>query len=820
MSRKHREIEERLARHGSGSPEPPEDLLSRLLQEVPEELPSLRRKGTDRRAPMRRWLQAAAVLVVAVGAGLLARQVEWRTPDPQAGETPVAENGLITPHEGDSEEGGTPEDLTAGKGAEIPSRMRVAGEERARQDDRREQIQVGRTKAEPTGREVGRNEAPPSPPAVETAPRDVVEVDALESEPRPPEVQVRPFYQSGEVGEPIPPEKFRLFPGRPETKEGPVAPPPPPAEIGTTSPRSRPSGPRRSVAGEPVEGSLERVRDQPLVEPPPVEAEEVAPAPVTPAPPAEVVLFNDAPTVFEEIEVTGEAPVVDISSAVTGMVTGRPAEPPPERPGETRDPDPAADDLMVETGADPLSTFGLDVDTGSWNLVRRHLAEGHLPPVRQVRVEGMLNALDYGDPAPTAGEGDFAITVQGAPSPFRPGRWLMRLGIRAREVTEDRPLALTFVVDTSGSMAGPDRLELVQSSLGGLLEGLGPEDTVGLVTYGSEARVVVPQPGEPAAVAAALGELVAGGSTNAEAGLRLAYGEARRVLRPGTFNRVILLSDGVANVGATTPEELLERVGEQARRGIELSTLGVGTGTYHDRLMEQLADRGDGRYAYLDGPEGARRVLAAELASFQTVARDARTQVEFHPATVERWRLLGYENRAIQDHRFRFDREDAGEIGSGHAVTVLYELELAPAVQPGEPLAVVHLRWWSAARERFVEIRRPVRKGQLADSWQGASPALRLAGVVAHFAEMLRGTRFSEPPAPGPGRRARSRFLEDLALELRRIEGPPVSPRAGGREPGEGEGPDERGGKLRELGWMLEVAARLMAVEEGERGVK
>jgi len=457
-------------------------------------------------------------------------------------------------------------------------------------------------------------------------------------------------------------------------------------------------------------------------------------------------------SVQEEIVVLAEAPEGTSRSTVAGDVGDRlvvrPGTQAPDAFGKRADRPPVPDNPLVDTTYDALSTFGLDVDTGSYGLVRRHLTEGTLPAPHTVRIEELLNAFDYGDPPPAAG--DFGVSAQGAPSPFRPGLHLLRLGIKARVVTaEDRkPAALTFVVDVSGSMQRPDKLDLARRALGLLLDQLEPEDTVALVTYGSDAQLVLGHTADKEAVRRALDELGDGGSTNAEAGLLLGYEEARRAFRPGAVNRIVLCSDGVANVGATDPEALLERVGKEARSGLELTTLGFGMGTYNDRLMEQLADRGDGRYAYLDDLEEAHRVLVEELTgTVQTIARDARVQLELNPAAVKRYRLLGYENRDIADHRFRYDDQDAGEIGAGHAVTVLYELELEPAVPDGAALGVLRLRWWSVAEERFVEIREPIYRRQLVEDWDRAAPALRWAALTARFAQVLRG---HAPPAELP----------------------------------------------------------------------
>ncbi|HEX5759237.1 MAG TPA: von Willebrand factor type A domain-containing protein, partial [Thermoanaerobaculia bacterium] len=416
---------------------------------------------------------------------------------------------------------------------------------------------------------------------------------------------------------------------------------------------------------------------------------------------------------------------------------------------------------FVDTEDDRLSTFGLDVDTGSYTVVRRYLTDGHLPPAAAVRVEEMVNAFDYGDPAPR--DRDFAVRAEGAPSPFADGERyrLLRFGIRARTVSaaERKPAVLTFVVDVSGSMEEENRLELVKQALGLLLDELRPEDRVALVVYGDEGRVVLDHTSDKGAIRRAIERLVAEGSTNAEEGLLQGYRLAEQGFRRGAVNRVILCSDGVANVGATGPETILARIGRDAERGIELTTVGFGMGNYNDVLMERLADQGDGRYAYVDTVEEARRIFVEDLTgTLQTIASQARAQVEFNPAVVARWRLLGYENRDIADRRFRDDTVDAGEIGAGHGVTALYEIKLAEDAPAFLPAATLRLRWRSERSERFEEAARTLRAADFAASWESAPRALRLASVVAELAEILRGSYW-----------AKEGDLEALARRARRL---------------------------------------------------
>ncbi len=422
---------------------------------------------------------------------------------------------------------------------------------------------------------------------------------------------------------------------------------------------------------------------------------------------------------------------------------------------------PAGTNPFVDTAEDALSTFALDVDTGSYTLARDYLRRGHLPPAEAIRVEEFVNAFDYRDPAPR--RGDFALSAEGAPSPFSPGdRYrLLRFAAKAREVdAADRKSAvLTFVIDVSGSMDQENRLGLVKRALGLLLDELDEGDRVALVVYGSNGRILLRHTRDLEAIRDAITRLVPDGSTNAEEGLRLGYEVADQGYRSGAVNRLILCSDGVANVGATGPESILERIGREARRGIELTTVGFGMGNYNDALMERLADQGDGRYAYVDTIEEARRIFVEELTgTLETVAGDAKAQVEFDPAAVERWRLLGYENRDVADRDFRNDRIDAGELGAGHAATALYEVRLAPGARRSDRVATLHLRWKSKTSGRVEEIERPLLVRDLAPGWEEAPSSLRLAGVAAELAEILRGSYW-----------AKDADLAELADEARRV---------------------------------------------------
>jgi Ca-activated chloride channel family protein len=444
------------------------------------------------------------------------------------------------------------------------------------------------------------------------------------------------------------------------------------------------------------------------------------------------------------------------SDEVTDRVYDVPASGAPSAGGEREPNEQAAGDMyfrptgtnpFIDSSEDRLSTFALDVDTGSYTLARSYLERGALPPAEAIRVEEFVNAQRYDDRAPR--RGDFTLVAEGAPSPFAPaGDYrLLRFAVRARDVDPGsrRPANLTFVVDVSGSMNRENRLGLVKRALGLLLDELRPDDRVALVVFGTRGRVLLRPTRDLEAIRQAIDWLRPEGSTNAEEGLRLGYQMADEAYRPGSINRIVLCSDGVANVGATGPESILERIGAEARRGIELTTVGFGMGNYNDALMEQLADQGDGSYHYVDSLDEARKVFVDELeGTLQTIAKDAKVQVEFDPRTVDRWRLLGYENRDVADRDFRNDRVDAGEVGAGHSATALYEVRMVRGARRGDRLATLHLRWKSTTAGRVQEAALELRVGDLEDSFRSASDNLRRAAIAAELAEMLEHSYYAQ----------------------------------------------------------------------------
>ncbi len=396
---------------------------------------------------------------------------------------------------------------------------------------------------------------------------------------------------------------------------------------------------------------------------------------------------------------------------------------------------------FIDTEDDNFSTFAMDVDTASYTVMRRYLRDGGLPPAEAVRVEEYINSFDYNYTLPT--QEAFAVHLEGAPSKFGEGKrlQLLRVGIQGRVISDAnrKDAILTFVIDVSGSMNMENRLGLVKRALTLLVDQLRPADKVGIVVYGSDARVVLSHTGleNRDYILEAINQLHSEGATNAEAGLRTGYKLALKNSKSDCINRVILCSDGVANVGQTGPDAILKEIGSYVKEGVTLTTVGFGMGNYNDVLMERLANKGNGSYAYVDTFKEAKRVFKENLTgTLQVIAKDAKIQVEFNPDTVSRFRLLGYENRALAHEDFRKDDVDAGEVGSGHSVTALYEIKLhKDAVGK---LATVFIRHEDPDTHRVTEVNETISTDQLKQSYEDASPMFQLVGAVAEFAEILR----------------------------------------------------------------------------------
>jgi Ca-activated chloride channel family protein len=397
---------------------------------------------------------------------------------------------------------------------------------------------------------------------------------------------------------------------------------------------------------------------------------------------------------------------------------------------------------FIDTRQDHLSTFAVDVDTASYTIARRYVNDGSLPPQEEVRLEEFVNFFDPGyNPPPSAA---FAIYADGAPSPFySDGTTILRIGIQGYQVpaSERKPVSLTFVIDISGSMNLENRLGLVKQSLRILVNQLRAKDTVGIVVYGTNARVLIePTKGSQRDfITRAINSLSTEGATNAEAGLRLGFDLAMRSYRSDASNRVILCSDGVANVGNIDANSILEFVHGYIKEGIYLSTFGFGMGNLNDTLLEQLADKGNGVYAYVDTLEEAQRLFIENLTStLQTIALDAKVQVDFNPDVVACYRLMGYENRAVADQDFRNDTVDAGEIGAGHHVVAMYAVHFNTGAQGR--IATVQLRWQDPQTYQVTEINGNLNTWDLASSFEQADAHYQLAAVVAQYADALRGS--------------------------------------------------------------------------------
>jgi Ca-activated chloride channel family protein len=469
-----------------------------------------------------------------------------------------------------------------------------------------------------------------------------------------------------------------------------------------------------------------------------------------------------------------------------------------------------ADNPIHSVAEAPVSTFSADVDTGAYANVRRLLNQGRLPPEGAVRLEEMVNYFPYDYALPTDGS-PFGVTTELAPSPWNPHTRLLRIGIKAsdRAVAELAPANLVFLVDVSGSMDRREGLPLVKSTLKLLVDQLREQDRVSLVVYAGESRVVLePTSGrDKAKIRTAIDHLVAGGSTAGASGIELAYQMAQQAFIPKGINRILLATDGDFNVGISDFDSLKQMAVDKRKTGVSLTTLGFGVDNYNEHLMEQLADAGDGNYAYIDNLREARKVLVDQLGStLAVVAKNVKLQVEFNPAQVSEYRLLGYENRALKREDFSNDKVDAGEIGAGHTVTALYEI--VPKGEKGwlEPLrygnsgavvsgnsgelAMLRVRYQlpEGGNSRLIE--RPI----VSSDAGKASDDLRFAAAVAAFSQQLKDGRYTgdfslkDTEALARGARGDDRFglraefvqLVELAQSLRTTTASNSQPLKGG----------------------------------------
>lgn len=469
----------------------------------------------------------------------------------------------------------------------------------------------------------------------------------------------------------------------------------------------------------------------------------VAPPPPPPPPPSPAVAEMQSPVGFSKMA-GAPAPIM--------------VQPEPEFRDQYEDVDPNPVKLVSE---EPVSTFSIDVDTASYANVRRFLEDGVLPPKDAVRIEELINYFDYTYPQPAEGDAPFSTQVNLMPSPFAEGRELMQIGIQGRDIDRDArpPINLTLLMDVSGSMFSDDKLPLAKQAIKLMLEEMEPTDTIAIVVYaGAAGEILAPTPvSEKRKIVAALEELRAGGSTAGGEGLRLAYSLAEQGLKEDAVNRVMLLTDGDFNVGISDPEQLEDFVSRKRETGIYLSVLGFGRGNYNDAMMQKIAQTGNGTAAYIDTLSEARKVLADDLSgNIFPIADDVKIQVEFNPARVAEYRLIGYETRLLDREDFNNDKVDAGDIGAGTSVTAIYEItpvgsdatQIDPlrygdtdtsTTEPSGEYAYVKLRYKAPGEDTSTLLERAVTGSDRVDNVEDAPQWARFATAVAGYGEMLKG---------------------------------------------------------------------------------
>jgi len=467
-------------------------------------------------------------------------------------------------------------------------------------------------------------------------------------------------------------------------------------------------------------------------------------------------------------------PLADMSVASMPLSVSAPASyyHPPYYQDESREKYAEFDQNSVMlVSADPVSTFSIDVDTGSYTNVRRMITQGSLPPVDAVRIEEMVNYFSYQYDVPLSQNQPFNFQTELATSPWSDQHVLLKIGLKGfQPEAKLRPSAnLVFLLDVSGSMNSPDKLPLLKKSLLLLSKQLSAKDKVSIVVYaGASGIVLEPTEGNQSLeIETALDKLSAGGSTNGKAGIQLAYQLAEKAYIEGGINRILLATDGDFNVGTRNVEALKDLIEKKREAGISLTTLGFGTGNYNDHLMEQLADTGNGHYAYIDTLKEARKVLVEELNStLLTIAKDVKIQIEFNPEHVSEYRLVGYENRVLNREDFNNDKVDAGEIGAGHSVTAIYELALTRHGENrnganridalryenlrvkddkttfSKELAFIKFRYKAPDQTVSQLIKTAIQRPAKINVFDKASQDFRFASTVAHFGEVLKHSKY------------------------------------------------------------------------------
>jgi Ca-activated chloride channel family protein len=415
---------------------------------------------------------------------------------------------------------------------------------------------------------------------------------------------------------------------------------------------------------------------------------------------------------------------------------------------------------FVDTEDDHLSTFAIDVDDASYSVMRGYIEKGHLPKPEAVRVEEFVNYFNYDYPAPQSER--FKVYIEGAPSKFGQNCDIIRVGIKGQEVNPKhrKPAMLTFVIDVSGSMRIDSRLGMVKKALKILVDNLNEDDRVGIAVYASRGQKILDHTSvkDKDKILYAIESLRTSGSTYAEEGLKIGYKMASENFKKGAINRIILCSDGVANVGRTGADEILREIKKYVEQGITLTTVGFGMDNYNDVLMEKLGDKGNGHFAYVDNLEQAKRIFMQNLTgTLQVIARDVKIQVDFDPQKVRSYRLLGYENRDVEDDKFRDDKEDGGEIGSGHDVTALYEVKFKDGARG--KFATVYMRYKDPDFvDEVTEVNYSISRNDLRAEFSETNNSFKLAVCAAEFAEILRESFYA--------RDANFTDLLDLAQEL------------------------------------------------------
>lgn len=428
-----------------------------------------------------------------------------------------------------------------------------------------------------------------------------------------------------------------------------------------------------------------------------------------------------------------------------------------------------ADNGVVTTASDPVSTFSIDVDTASYSFVRRSINAGQLPPKGAVRLEELINYFPYNYELPAKGEDPFRPTVAVYKCPWKEDHKIVHIGLKGYDLTDKPHTNMVFLIDTSGSMNSPDKLPLAVSSLKLALESLQPDDTVGIVTYAGSSGVALPptKVSDKQTILNALDRLGAGGSTAGAQGIKTAYDLAKQAFVKEGNNRVLLATDGDFNVGINNPNDLKDFIAQKRGEGIFLSVLGFGTGNYQDSIMQALAQNGNGNAAYIDNLSEARKVLVQEAsATMFTIAKDVKIQVEFNPALVQEYRLIGYETRHLNREDFNNDKIDAGEIGAGHTVTAIYEITPVGATATVDPLrygakemaqvaakdedksafanelAFLKMRYKRPDSDTSVLMTRPITASDEKD-FGSLSDDVRFAAAVAGFGQLLRDSQYT-----------------------------------------------------------------------------